>query len=237
MLIEARHISKNFSGFALSDIDFTLDEGYIMGLAGRNGSGKTTLIRLLLGLYTNYSGDLFMFGRDYRNEAKAIKNDIGWVLHDKLFSGSRSLISNARHFGKYYSTYDESVLLELLGRFMINAKSRYGRLSKGGQLKFQIAFALSHKPKLLIMDEPAASFDPDFRKEFYALLNDFMKDGKHSVIISTHLLSELDVRADYLIYLKEGRMQYFGDMESFRDRIGRNNMHSIEEYMGEEIAL
>ena len=237
MVIDAKHISKRLSQFELSDIDFRLDEGYIMGLAGRNGSGKTTLLHLLLGMYTDYTGNCLVFDMDFKDHAQAIKDRIGWVLHDEVFCGNRQLISNATHYGKYYSNYSEEMLLRYLLMFDLNPIQRYGKLSKGEQLKFQLAFALAHNPKLLIMDEPAASFDPEFRKIFYQLVNDFMKDGKHSVIISTHLLSELEEKADYLMYLKDGKMTYYGDMESFRDKMKNHNLYSIEEYMEEELVL
>ena len=237
MVIDAKHISKKLPQFELSDINFTLDEGYVVGLAGRNGSGKTTLIRLLLGAYTDYFGSLSMFGMDCRDNVRVVKDKIGWVLHDEVFCGNRSLISNARHYGNYYSNFNEDIFLKRLLMFNLEPSQRYGKLSKGEQLKFQLAFALAHEPRILIMDEPVASFDPEFRELFYKVVNDFMKDGKHNVIISTHLLSELDIRADYLMYLKDGKMTYYGDMENFRDKIEKHHLYSIEEYMEEEFVL
>lgn len=216
-MIEAQGITKKFAKFRLDNISFTLPEGYICGLVGRNGAGKTTLLHILLGLYQADEGHLLFDNKDYETDEKAIHDEIGVVLVEELFASSLTLIQNANRFGQYYSGYDEGQMRAYLDKFHLDPKKRFGKLSKGQKLKCQFAFALAHKPKLLILDEPTGNFDPEFREQFWEELMKFMEDGTRSVILATHLTEELDRRADYLLYLEEGKMVYAGDMETFRE--------------------
>jgi ABC-2 type transport system ATP-binding protein len=118
----------------------------------------------------------------------------------------------------FYSRYDESIYMEYLERFGLDRKIKFGKLSKGQKIKAQFAFALSTDPKYLILDEPTANFDPEFKQDFLNVIMQFMESGKKSVIIASHILDELDRIADYLIYLDKGELVYSGDIESFRDK-------------------
>lgn len=216
-MIDCNNVSKRFTSFSLKNITFNLPAGYICGLIGENGSGKTTLINILSGLYS-YDGEVRISGRDYCNHEYDIKQDIGVVVHGDIFEAKESLISNANYFGRFYKKYSENLLENYLERFNLNDKKKYKELSKGEKLKFALAFALAHEPRLLLLDEPGANFDIEFRKEFNSLLREFIVDGTRSVILSTHIISDVETFADYILFLKNGKQVLFGDVETIREK-------------------
>lgn len=216
-MIKLEKVSKRLAGFALKDISFELPVGYICGLIGENGAGKTTLIHILSGLYSYDDGEIEVFQENYHEKEYAIKQQIGVVLHGDLFELGETLIENSNHYGRFYEHYDEQLLRRYLARFQLDEKRRYKSLSKGEKLKFSLAFALSHNPKLLLLDEPSANFDIDFRDEFHHILREFTGDGTRSVILSTHITSDVEQFADYILFLKKGRQLIFGDIESIRE--------------------
>ena len=216
-MIDCNNVSKRFTSFSLKNITFNLPAGYICGLIGENGSGKTTLINILSGLYS-YDGKIRISGRDYCNHEYDIKQDIGVVVHGDIFEAKESLISNANYFGRFYKKYSKNLLENYLERFNLNDKKKYKELSKGEKLKFALAFALAHEPRLLLLDEPGANFDIEFRKEFNSLLREFIVDGTRSVILSTHIISDVETFADYILFLKNGEQILFGDVETIREK-------------------
>ena len=216
-MIDCNNVSKRFTSFSLKNITFNLPAGYICGLIGENGSGKTTLINILSGLYS-YDGKIRISGRDYCNHEYDIKQDIGVVVHGDIFEAKESLISNANYFGRFYKKYSKNLLENYLERFNLNDKKKYKELSKGEKLKFALAFALAHEPRLLLLDEPGANFDIEFRKEFNSLLREFIIDGTRSVILSTHIISDVEKFADYILFLKNGERVLFGDVETIREK-------------------
>ena len=216
-MIDCNNVSKRFTSFSLKNITFNLPAGYICGLIGENGSGKTTLINILSGLYS-YDGEVRISGRDYCNNEYDIKQDIGVVVHGDIFEAQESLISNGNYFGRFYKKYSKNLLENYLERFNLNDKKKYKELSKGEKLKFALAFALAHEPRILLLDEPGANFDIEFRKEFNSLLREFIIDGTRSVILSTHIISDVETFADYILFLKNGEQILFGDVETIREK-------------------
>ena len=218
MLLEIKNVSKRLGSFRLEQISAELPEGYIMGLIGPNGAGKTTLIHLILGLYRPGEGEILVDGRDYATAEREIREEIGTVLQERLFDPTRTLRQNGDHYGCFYRCYDSSILDAYLIRFGLEPERSYRELSKGEELKFQLAFALAHTPRLLVMDEPAGNFDPKFRDEFFKVLKEYISDGKRSVIISTHQTDDLEQIADYITYLEKGSCLISTDIETLRDR-------------------
>lgn len=165
-MVQLTNVKKKIGQFFLEDITFSLREGYIMGLIGENGAGKSSILKLLLGILTPEEGQISIFGTTYEENEKGIKNNVGYVLaEDGLFLGEMNLLENARLFGKYYENFSEALFCNYASEFGLkNIKVK--KLSRGEYLKFQFAFALSHKPKLLLLDEPTANFDPEFRRKF-----------------------------------------------------------------------
>lgn len=216
MTIKIDDVSKRLGNFQLDHISFELPPGYICGLVGPNGAGKTTLLHLLTGLYRTDEGRIVLNDMSYDDHEESIHDSIGTVLVEELFVPYRSIMENADYFGKYFSKYCRERMMEYLEIFRIEAHRRFGKLSKGEKLKCQFAFALSHDPQLLILDEPTGNFDPDFRERFFRMIQEFIADGTKNVILATHLTEELDRFTDYLVYLENGRQIFAGDIEKFR---------------------
>lgn len=217
MIIEMKDVGRKLGNFKLENISIKLPKGYIMGLIGPNGAGKTSLIHLLLGLYLPDEGEILIDGKNYAENEVAIREMTGAVLLEELFDDGLTLHENGNEYGKFYANYDANVLEKYIERFGLDSKRKYKALSKGEKLKFQFAFALSHDTKLLILDEPTGNFDPQFRKEFFEVLKEFIADGTRSVVLSTHLTEDLDRIADYILYLESGKTIFSGDIETLRE--------------------
>lgn len=216
-MLHLEHVSKKLGDFCLKDISFHLPKGYIMGLIGPNGAGKTSLLYLMLGLYAMDTGKITIDEKNVESQEALAKDETGFVLAEELFSGQLSLHANANLYGKYYSKYEEALFLQYCHQFSLNPEKKLGRHSKGEKLKFQFAFALSHHPKLLVLDEPTANFDPKFRDSFLQILTGFLQDGEHSVLMATHLTEDLDRIADYITFLNNGQLEFSMDRESLEN--------------------
>ncbi len=218
-MIKLERVEKRLNDFNLQDISFELPKGYIMGLIGGNGAGKTTLLNLILGLYQPDHGRLTLFDREYSEDEQLIRNETGSVLADEnLFLPDISLTQNANLFGRFYKNYDKDMIFQYLKQFSLDARKKWKHPSKGEKLKFQFAFALSHHAKLLVLDEPAANFDPEFREQFQHIITQFASSGEGSVILSTHQLSELNRAADYITFLHQGKLVFSTDKETLADK-------------------
>lgn len=222
MRIEFQEVKKNLDKYTMGPISFDIPAGYIIGLVGPNGAGKTSLLNMLMGLYQPTGGEIRLDGMIHKEAQRELLDRMGVVLVEDmtegfLFDGSRTLLQNGNDFGRYYSRYREEALKEYLKRFNLEEKSLYRKLSKGQRLKYQLAFALAHNPKLLVLDEPTGNFDPAFREEFFRILKEFMADGEKSVILATNITEDLDKIADYLIYLEKGQTIFAGDVETLRE--------------------
>lgn len=222
-MIKVSNLSKNYKTFRLQNVNLDLPKGYIMGLVGQNGAGKTTLLKILSGMEKADSGDVVINGinvNENEKNIKEVKDDIGFVFLDDLFIDEATLIKNGCIYGKYYTRFDKDTLVGYCNEFELDINRKYKKLSKGEKLKFQLSFALSHSPKLLLLDEPAANFDRDFRKKFMKILTEFVSDGETSVVIATHLTEDLDRIADYVTFMEDGTIRFSMDKnqleESFR---------------------
>lgn len=217
-MLKLINVSKKLGKFELDNISFNLPKGYIMGLVGQNGAGKTSIINMILGLYKLEKGFILIDGMDITEYEKEVKDIIGFVLCDNLFHLYLSLLENANLYGKYYSKYSEQEFTNYCGRFELDVNKKLSKFSTGEKLKFQFAFALSHKPKLLILDEPVGNFDPEFRKEFLSILSEFIEDGEHSILISTNTTMELEAMADYITMIKRGKIVFSMEKEAMCEK-------------------
>ena len=236
-MLHIEHVSKKLGDFCLKDISFHLPKGYIMGLIGPNGAGKTSLLYLMLGLYVTDEGKITINEKDIDSQEVFAKDETGFVLAEELFSGQLSLHANANLYGKYYSKYEEALFLQYCQKFSLNPEKKLGRHSKGEKLKFQFAFALSHHPKLLVLDEPTANFDPKFRDSFFQLLSGFIQDGEHSVLLATHLTEDLDRIADYITFLNKGQLKFSMDREAMENsyRLVKGEEYKLKLLSGDSI--
>lgn len=204
-ILEVDNICKKLDKFSLENIDFKLEPGYIMGLIGRNGSGKTTLINTILGLYQKTTGNVRICGHDLSLDESRAKGEIGFVLDENPFLEDLSSLDNAKIYSPYYKNFDIDIFLKYCSRFDVDPKKKLKKLSKGTIIKFQLAFALSHDAKLFVMDEPASGLDPVFRRELMEIMYDAILNGDKSILFSTHLTEEIDMVADYVTILHEGK--------------------------------
>ncbi len=203
--LEIHGLKKNYPGFALDIDELTLPEGCVLGLVGENGAGKSTTIKLILDLIRPEGGTVTILGRDSRTEFAAAREELGVVLDEVGIPGL-----TARQMGKVLSlscaNWDGAVYDSLLQRLDVPADKGFADLSRGNRMKVGIAAALSHHAKLLILDEATNGLDPVVRDEVLELLNDFTRDESHSVLISSHIVSDLEKICDYVAFLHEGRI-------------------------------
>lgn len=220
-MLQAVQIGKFYDSFRLEDISLEIPKGYVVGVLGENGAGKSVLLKIMLGYVRPDKGSVLMDGEDMWESGEVqgqIKNKLGFVLQEDFFSHYNTLLENGLRYGKYYRDFEKEEFLGYLAEFGLEKKRKYGRLSRGEKLKFQFAFALSHHPALLLLDEPLGSFDIAFREKFLTYLRHFVEDGEHSAVMVSHLTQELEHLADYIAILHKGKLLEFSDIEELRER-------------------
>ena len=214
MMFEAVDISTHAQkkrGFHLEHISFSLPEGYIMGLIGKNGAGKSTFFRTVTGEHAGYEGKLLLNGTPLGEDHVWDMEHMGFVYEDHPFLGSRSLIQNAELLGRLYENFDMDRFRETLSQFGLPLSKNVNVLSRGENMKFQLAFAMAHHPSLYLIDEATAGMDPVFRMEFYRILRNLLEEERCSVILSTHVREEITKELDYVGVLEDGKLVSFGE--------------------------
>lgn len=207
-ILSVKNLSKGYGDFNLDNISFEVPKGSIMGIIGENGAGKTTTIKLILNLIKKDGGSIKVFGKDNIQEEKKIKQDIGVVLdesnfHDDLKPNEISIIMD-----NIYDKWDKNRFLNYLKEFKLPYDKKVKEFSKGMKMKLSIAAALSHNPKLLILDEPTGGLDPIVRSEILDIFLDYIQDEERSIIFSTHITSDLDKIADYITFIHKGKIVF-----------------------------
>ena len=199
--------------FTLSDFDFRIEPGYILGLVGKNGAGKTTLIHTILGLYQPNEGTITVNGYDRVKESVKAKKNIAFITDECLFPLDLSPKNIGKIFGPLYDGFDYKMFEGYCKRFSIPMTKCLRKQSKGMKVKVQLAFCLSYDARLYVFDEPSAGLDPIFRKELLELFFEIVEDGTRSIILSTHLTDDLDKIADYILYVEDGKQNFFMEKE------------------------
>lgn len=216
-IVEFRRFTKRNGEFVLDNLNFSIQKGYITGLIGPNGSGKTTLIRSIMNLIRPDRGEVLVFGDAYPNKEREIKRRIGFVYDEDFFYNHLTANEMKTIVSSFYPTWNESVFRKHLDAFQLPSRRKIRDLSKGMKTKFALAAALAHEPELLIMDEPTSGLDPVFRREILKLLSDYIADGTRSVLFSTHISTDLERIADYIVYVRRGKLQFCGSKEELLD--------------------
>ena len=215
--LEVKNLSKSFEGFQLRDITFTLPKGYIMGLIGPNGSGKTTTIKLILNMLKRTSGEVNILGFDNIVNEQEAKRNIGVVFDSNYFSDEWSITQVEKSVSAFYQNWSTQKFSKTLNKFHIQSSKRVKELSKGMQMKLMLACAFSYDAKLLILDEPTSGLDPVSRDELLHILSEYIEDGEHSVLFSTHITGDLERTADYITYISYGELFFSGGKDEFID--------------------
>ncbi len=215
--IEIKNLCKEYNGFKLNNVSFTLPKGYIMGLIGPNGAGKTTTIKLMLNMLRKTDGDIKIMGMDSVNDQNNIKEDIGAVFDSNYFVQDWTVKEVEKSIGIFYNSWDSNKFKEMTKRFGLEPNKKVKELSRGMQMKLMVACAFSHDAKLLILDEPTSGLDPVARDELLDILSEFIQNGERSVLFSTHITSDLDKIADYITFINNGNIFYTGPKDDFID--------------------
>ena len=205
-VLEIKNLSKKYKNFTLNNINLTLDKGFIMGIIGENGAGKTTLIKLIMNLVNKSEGSIKVFGMDYIKNEKEIKDRIGFVYDQFYGYDYLSLQDNTNLLAPMYSKWNNEKYKYYINKFSLNEKQKLRELSKGMRMKYSLCLALSHGAELILMDEPTAGLDPIVRNELLDELQDLIYEENISVIISTHITSDLEKIADFITFIKEGEV-------------------------------
>ena len=204
--LELKNVSKSFSGFCLDNISLTLPSGCIMGLIGENGAGKSTTIKLILDMLHKDGGTITILGKDNKNDISLIKEEVGVVM-DEI--GMPECLT-AKHIGNVmkhtFHNWNEAEYARLLQKLSLPDNKQFKDFSRGMKMKLGIAVAMSHGAKLLLLDEPTSGLDPVVRDEVVDMFYDFTRDENHSILISSHIVSDLEKLCDYVAFLHKGNL-------------------------------
>ncbi|MCI8870359.1 MAG: ABC transporter ATP-binding protein [Lawsonibacter sp.] len=204
--IEVRGLNKQFDSFALKDISLTLPGGSIMGLIGENGAGKTTTIKCILNLIRRDSGQITLLGYDSQREEHLAKQDVGVVLDECFFHDPLRPKDVDKILAPVFRNWDTALFRHYLDKFQLPEGKRVKEFSRGMKMKLSLAAAMAHHPRLLILDEATAGLDPVVRDEILDEFLGFIGDEDHSILISSHITSDLEKVADYITYLHRGQV-------------------------------
>ena len=218
--IELRGVSKTYKDFGLENVSFNVPKGCIMGFIGQNGAGKTTTIRSMLNITKLNSGEISLLGLDHVQNEAEIKKRIAVVFDDLPFHDMFTPKDIAKILEGMYPEWNNNVYSDYLNRFELPYKKKIGKFSKGMKMKLQIACALSHNAELLIMDEATAGLDPVVRDEILHIFMEYLQDGERSILMSSHITSDLEKIADMVTFIDKGRILLTGYKDEIIERHG-----------------
>ena len=219
-VLEIKNLSKKYKEFELKNINLKLPKGMIMGLIGENGAGKTTTIKAILNIIKKDTGEVKIFGKSLEQNEKEIKQDIGVILDDSFLSEYLSPKDINKIMKNFYIAWDEELYFKYLNNFNISINKLLKEFSSGMKMKLKIATAISHKPKLLILDEPTTGLDPVARNDILDLFQEFIEDGEHSILVSSHITSDLEHIADYITFISNGEIIFTRTKDELLEKYG-----------------
>lgn len=216
-MIKINNLNKKYNKFQLKDVSFSLNTGYIMGLIGANGAGKSTIIKSILTLTRPDSGSVELLGERVSHDNISLRKMIGFVMDDNIYSENFNIVKNARSISHFYPNWSWDDFDYYCRELKVDKKMILKKMSKGNVTKAQIVLALSHRPKVLIMDEPTNSLDPVARKKVISLIRDHVEKNSTTVLYSTHITSDLENFADYITYIKNGEVVFSEEYDSIKE--------------------
>ena len=211
MLLEFKHVTGKSKKFALQDINFSLEAGYICGLAGKNGAGKSTLLDYIMDPRQIYTGEILLDGINIRDNHTFIKNKLGFVSDENSFLRERTAMQNVELLSRFYEEWDMDIFKETMEKMELPVSRTVGKMSRGEYFKFQTAFAMAHKSKLYLLDEVTAGMDPVFRIDYFKLLQEIISKEQASVLMTSHIQDEMVRKTDFVGVLEKGKMVKFGE--------------------------
>lgn len=216
--LELDNVSKQYKDFTLDNISFKVPQGSIVGLIGENGAGKSTTINTVLGLVSKDSGTVTMLGKT--DIDTACKENIGVVFDGNNYPDMLTPKQLGKVFGNIYSSWDKKKYEELLKKFNLPTDKKIKKFSKGMKMKYAIAVAFSHNSKLLILDEATSGLDPIMRDEILDMFLDFIQDEENSILVSSHITSDLEKVADYIVFIHNGKIVFSKPKDELLENYG-----------------
>lgn len=207
-MLEFQNVTIRQGKFLLEYVNFSLEEGYLVGILGVNGAGKTTLLHSMLERKCIYDGKILFDGRDIAKEKEWFLGKCAYIAEDVIFLKNETALTNVKMLGGFYEQMDFDLFKEYMKQMNLSVNKKVGAMSRGELVKFQIAFGRAHKAKLYLMDEVTAGMDPVFRREFYNMLREMLKEGA-TILMTTHVESDVNRNMDYICRLEKGRMVSF----------------------------
>lgn len=205
-LLTVNNLRKKYEKFELKDVSFSLEQGFIMGFIGRNGAGKTTTLKSILNLVHPDSGEITVLGKNFRENEFECKQKIGFVLGGVDYYPKKKLKTITDVTKRFYSEWSDDQYHKFMKHFELDPEKRVDELSVGMRVKYSLALALSHNAQLLILDEPTSGLDPVSRDDILELFQELIENGERSILFSTHITSDLEKCADYITYIKDGKI-------------------------------
>lgn len=220
-ILSVEGLQKTYADFQLKDVHLQIPAGVIMGFMGRNGAGKTTTIESIMDLIKPDRGTISILGMSMDKDEVAIKNEIGYVSDTPILNNAWTVERTINFVKQFYTHWDEAFVEKCLQDFDLSLDKRINQMSKGMKMKFSILLAIAPKPKLLLLDEPTSGLDPVIRDEILNVLLDFMEDGERSILLSSHITSDIEKIADIVVFIDQGEILLNEDKELLLERYRR----------------
>lgn len=232
--LEIHELTKKYEDFTLDHISFQVPSGSIVGLIGENGAGKTSTINAVLGLIKKDSGEIEILGENADNLSSPVKEEIGVVFDGSNFSEELTPVKLNKVLREVYSSWDQALFSKLLDQMEVPLSKKIKTFSKGMKMKLSIAVALAHHPKLLILDEATSGLDPVMRDDILDIFLDFVQDEEHSILVSSHITSDLEKVADYIVFIHKGKIIFSKSKDELLEnygiiKCGREQFEALDE--------
>ena len=218
--LEITGLCKTYPDFTLDNLNLTLPSGRVMGLVGENGAGKSTAIKLILNMLRRDAGRVSVLGMDNLTYDRRIKEEVGVVLDDVGFPGCLTPKQIGNILRRTYQNWNDETYAQLLKRLSLPTDKAFDAFSRGMKMKLGIAVAMSHAPKLLLLDEATSGLDPVVRDEVVTLFGEFTRDENHAVLISSHIVSDLEKICDYVAFLHKGKLLLCEEKDALLEKYG-----------------
>lgn len=205
-MLKVHNLCKKYPNFCLKDVSFEIPDGVIVGFIGQNGAGKTTTLKCVMRSVFPDSGSVQVFGNDMQTHERENKSLISFTVGAFDYYRNHKLSTIVKFYKQFYCNWSDDSFESYCKRFCLDVNKRVRELSAGMKVKFALALAMSHEAKLFLFDEPTSGLDPIARDELLDVFRDIVQDGDKSILFSTHITSDLDKCADYILFIKNGKI-------------------------------